>query len=124
METLECGENNITTLDLSGLTNLSSIGYSKSSVTILNVSGCTALTSLFLQSSLKNLDISGCTNLNQLSNDGGSIKMETVKLDMTHDILFPGTNYLWGDQNSDVYKTPSHKQGYQYPEFVYPNVNN
>lgn len=124
LETLECGENNITTLDLSGLTNLSSIGYSKSSVTILNVSGCTALTSLFLQSSLKNLDISGCTNLNQLSNDGGSIKMETVKLDMTHDILFPGTNYLWGDQNSDVYKTPSHKQGYQYPEFVYPNVNN
>ena len=50
--------------------------------------------------------------------------MEEVKLDSIHDKFFSGTNYLWGTENSDLYKTPSHKQGYQYPEFVYPSGNN
>ena len=57
---------NVTTLDVSGCTGLTSLTV-PSNVTTLDVSGCTGLTSLTVPSSVTTLDVSGCTGLTSLT---------------------------------------------------------
>ena len=65
--TLYCGENQLTSLDLSGCTALATFECYNNQLTSLDVSGCTALTTLFCyRNQLTSLDVSGCTALTWL----------------------------------------------------------
>ncbi len=62
--TLYCGENQLTSLDVSGCTALTWLNCSNNQLTSLDVSGCTALTTLYCgENQLTSLDLSGCTAL-------------------------------------------------------------
>ena len=68
LTTLNCGYNNLTTLDVSGCTALTSLSCSRNNLTTLDVSGCTALTTLNCgYNNLTTLDVSGCTALTSLN---------------------------------------------------------
>ena len=61
---LYCGENQLTSLDVSGCTALTWLNCSNNQLTSLDVSGCTALTTLYCgENQLTSLDLSGCTAL-------------------------------------------------------------
>ena len=61
---LYCSDNNLTALDLSGLTNLSSLYCSGNNLTELDLSSLTSLNSLYCNNNnLTALDLSGLTNL-------------------------------------------------------------
>ena len=73
LDTLYCGSNDLTSLDVSGLTALTCLKCWSNKLTSLDVSGCTALTYLDCGSNdLTSLDVSSCTALTYLdcgSND-------------------------------------------------------
>ena len=65
--TLYCGENQLTSLDLSGCTALATFECYNNQLTSLDVSGCTSLTSLTCyENQLTSLNVSGCTALTYL----------------------------------------------------------
>ena len=65
---LSCGNNQLTSLDVSGFTALTDLGCSINGLTSLDVSGCTALTTLECwENQLTSLDVSGCTALTYLN---------------------------------------------------------
>ena len=65
---LSCADNQLTSLNVSGCTALTSLGCSNNQLVSLNVSGCTALTFLSCtdNNQLTSLDVSGCTALTTL----------------------------------------------------------
>ena len=64
---LSCGDNQLTSLDVSNNTYLTSLYCSYNQLTSLNVSGATSLTRLYCQSNqLTSLDVSGATALIEL----------------------------------------------------------
>ncbi len=64
LETLYCGDNQLTALDVSGCAALRSLDCNFNQLTMLDLSGCTALTELDCDSNqLTTLDISNCPNL-------------------------------------------------------------
>ena len=68
LQGLECGDNQLTNLDVSGSTNLSYLDCLLNQLTNLNVSGLTYLNYLNCAGNqLTNLDLSGLTNLQNLS---------------------------------------------------------
>ena len=68
LDVLECNDNQLTELDVSGCTALTWIACSNNQLTELNVSGCAALEHLACYSNrLTELDVSGCTALAGLS---------------------------------------------------------
>ena len=68
LTTLDCSNNQLTSLDMSGRTSLQTLNCNHcNSMTFLNVSGCTNLTTLDCSNNfLRSLDVSGCTNLQTL----------------------------------------------------------
>ena len=69
---LDCSFNpNIETLDLSGMTSLTTVDCGYSEIDSINLSGCTNLENLFCQSNnFTSLDLSGCPNLVQMNCHG------------------------------------------------------
>jgi Leucine-rich repeat (LRR) protein/putative cell wall-binding protein len=68
LEYLSCDYNQLTFLNLSGCTTLTSLSCDNNQLTSLNLSGCTSLTRLDCPSNqLTTLDLSGCTSLTSLS---------------------------------------------------------
>jgi len=71
---LNCSFNSLTSLDVSGLTALTFLNCTNNSLTSLDVSGLTALTFLFCNNnSLTSLDVSGCTALTNLDCNNNSL---------------------------------------------------
>ena len=68
LTTLDCSNNQLTSLDMSGCTSLQTLNCNHcNSMTFLNVSGCTNLTTLDCSNNfLRSLDVSGCTSLQTL----------------------------------------------------------
>jgi Leucine-rich repeat (LRR) protein len=68
LQTLNCSNNQLTSLDVSGYTSLQTLNCNHcNSMTFLNVSGCTNLTTLDCSNNfLRSLDVSGCTSLQTL----------------------------------------------------------
>ncbi len=68
LQTLNCSYNQLTSLDVSGCTSLQTLNCNHcNSMTFLNVSGCTNLTTLDCSNNfLRSLDVSGCTSLQTL----------------------------------------------------------
>ena len=68
LTTLDCSNNQLTSLDMSGRTSLQTLNCNHcNSMTFLNVSGCTNLTTLDCSNNfLRSLDVSGCTSLQTL----------------------------------------------------------
>ncbi len=67
LDYLDCGSNQLTTLDVSGRTALTDLRCSDNQLTTLNVSGCTALTKLWCYNNqLTTLNVNGCTALTEL----------------------------------------------------------
>ena len=92
LENLDCSYNNLTTLNGSGLTNLKEFWCTNNNLlTSLNLSGCTNLFTLHCEiNSLSTLSLSGCTNLialdceeNQLQNlsVSGFTELKTIYCD-------------------------------------------
>ena len=68
LTTLDCSNNQLTSLDMSGCTSLQTLNCNHCSMTFLNVSGCTNLTTLDCSNNfLRSLDVSGCTSLMTLN---------------------------------------------------------
>ena len=64
---LDCGENQLTSLDVSKNTSLTTLDCSYSQLISLDVSGCTALSGLYCENNrLTSLGVSGCTALTTL----------------------------------------------------------
>ena len=64
---LNCSDNVLTALDVSGCTGLTDLYCSGNALETLNVSSCTGLTDLYCSyNSLETLDVSGCTGLEYL----------------------------------------------------------
>jgi Leucine-rich repeat (LRR) protein len=74
---LDCNNNNLTSLDVSGLTNLATLNCSGNSLTSLEATGLTNLTNLTgldcSYISLTSLDATGLTNLTVLTCGGGNL---------------------------------------------------
>ena len=68
LQTLNCSYNQLTSLDVSGYTSLQTLNCNHcNSMTFLNVSGCTNLTTLDCSNNfLRSLDVSGCISLQTL----------------------------------------------------------
>ncbi|MBC8884235.1 hypothetical protein H9X57_15285 [Flavobacterium piscinae] len=67
LEILSCWENQLTTLDLSGMSILYSLACNDNQLINLNLSGCLNLIELFCNNNLLvELDVSGLTNLTQI----------------------------------------------------------
>jgi hypothetical protein len=68
LQYLSCGSNNLTTLNVSGLSSLEQLLCGSNNLTTLNVSGLSNLKSLYCNlNDLNNLNFSGCTNLIDLN---------------------------------------------------------
>ena len=64
---INCSNNMLTELDLSGLSALESVTCNNNPLTMLNLSGCTNLTHLNVSDNpLESLNVSGCTGLSEL----------------------------------------------------------
>ena len=71
---LQCFDDSLTSLDVSGLTSLTYLSCASNSLTSLDVSGLTSLTQLLCNvNSLTSLDVSGLTALTQLLCDNNSL---------------------------------------------------
>jgi hypothetical protein len=64
LQTLHCDNNQLTTLNVSGLNSLTLLNCSGNQITSINVNGCTSLDAFYCHyNQLVSLDISGCTSL-------------------------------------------------------------
>ena len=70
---ISCYVNPLTSLNVSGCTALESLYCYKTPLTSLNVSGCTALAELYCGDQLTSLDVSGCTALYLLNCNGNQL---------------------------------------------------
>lgn len=71
LEILECGKNELTGLDLSGLGGLTRVDCSENRLTVLNIAGCGELMTLYCNDNrLESADISQSTRLTAFSCEG------------------------------------------------------
>ncbi len=133
---LICSSNTLTSLDVSNLINLTDLRCYSNSLTVLDVSNLINLTYLICYSnSLTVLDVSNLINLTYLSCYDNSLTSLDVSKSSGLKCLYCQSNYLtsiylhsiqanfyytsWGDYNTTLYTEPTHRDGYQYPEFYY-----
>ncbi len=89
LKTLDCRENALTTLDVSGFVSLTELKCSDNDLTNLDISGCTALTSLeYYGNPLVSIDASRCYSLSDA--ELASIPDELETLDVSYCISFEG----------------------------------
>ena len=96
LTTLKCGNNQLTELNLSGLTQLTTLQCQMNQLTTLDVSGLTKLTTLWCHlNQLTTLDVSGQTQLTEL----WCFKNNLTALDITQ---LSGLNKIYcGNQNDE-----------------------
>ncbi|OYU85558.1 MAG: hypothetical protein CFE24_01250 [Flavobacterium sp. BFFFF2] len=95
LQVLRCKSNQLTSLDLSANSALTSLDCSSNQLTSLNVSANTALTSLqCFSNSLSSLNISANTALTSLSCDGNSLSSLNVSANTALTSLSCGSNSL------------------------------
>jgi hypothetical protein len=74
---LTCSDNNLTSLDVSSLTSLKHLSCSYNSLTSLDVSSCFLLTNLYCHTnSLTSLDVSGCVDLAYMTGQDQNVVVE------------------------------------------------
>ncbi|QEJ95213.1 hypothetical protein FUT79_08380 [Treponema phagedenis] len=77
---LVCFNNKLTTLNASGCTSLQWLDCSNNQLTTLNASGCTSLQWLYCDNNkLISLDVSGCTSLQRLDCNNNKLSAEVFK---------------------------------------------
>ena len=95
LEVLDCSDNNLTTLDVSGCTALTELSCYNNSLTTLDVSHNTALRKLWCyNNNLTTLDVSGCTALTELYCGGNNLSTLDVSANTALDYLFCYNNSL------------------------------
>ncbi len=112
---LRCDHNKIRSLDLSMLLDLEYLDCGGNQISSLDVSNLKYLKNLFCiqDSPMATLDIS---NLYNLIPENFEAVVETIYLSKDSPEL-PWR--FWGEKDSSKYEEPNHKNGYQYPEFIY-----
>lgn len=115
LETLYCPKNQLATLDISNLIYLRNLDCSSNQLTTLSTSNLANLYRLDCSNNqLTTLNVSKSVNLNNLLCSNNSL------LSIYLPIGFTNISYTaWGEQDNNKYKYPNHKNGWQYPEFIY-----
>ena len=101
-------------LKLYNCTNLKELNCSFCSIDSLELKECVNLTSFdCTQTGLRYLDIFDCPNFEYSRTYDNYYYSVRLREDQLISTVF------WGDRDSTLYKEPTHKKGYQYPEFIY-----
>lgn len=136
LKSVNLNDNRLTTLNVSGLKNLISIACDNNALYSLNVSQCSTLEQIFCENNqITSLDLSGLISLQKIRCTNNKIdvldifdatnisqlyckenQITRLRISKTPNIL--EIDY-WGDKDSNLYPEPNHKEGYQYPEFIY-----
>ena len=96
---LDCYNNNLETLDVSGLTALEMLYCYNNNLETLDVSGCTALEYLECSNNnLETLDVSGCTALKFLKCSNNNLET----LDVSKNTLLESPLYCWSSTLENV----------------------
>lgn len=116
LKSLECWINNLSNLDVSGLSSLVTLDCNyNQSMSSLNLTGAINLETIDCSScNIRELDITDLQKLKTLDCANNN-SLTTVYLSQYPD-NFTG---LYGMINPELYPEPNHKNGYQYPEFIY-----
>lgn len=119
MTYLSCSDNQITTLNVTKLKDLERLYCQNNQLASLDVSGLEKLILLWCYGNpLISIDISGLTSMTSRDWFKCSEPLITVYLSAFQESmkpLFP----VWGEKDSSKYPEPNHRDGYQYPEFIY-----
>lgn len=136
LKSVNLNDNRLTTLNVSGLKNLISIACDNNALYSLNVSQCSTLEQISCENNqITSLDLSGLISLQKIRCTNNKIdvldifdatnisqlyckenQITQLRISKTPNIL--EIDY-WGDKDSNLYPEPNHKEGYQYPEFIY-----
>ena len=101
-------------LKLYNCTNLKELNCSFCSIDSLELKECVNLTSFdCTQTGLRYLDIFDCPDFEYSRTYDNYYYSVRLREDQLISTVF------WGDRDSTLYKEPTHKKGYQYPEFIY-----
>lgn len=114
---IKCDDNQIKALTINKLKNLESLLCDNNQLTELDASNLSELTYLSCnENPLTTIDISGSSNLSSLYANGNDYQIVYMsEYQENFKIKFP----VWGEQNGAIYTEPNHRNGYQYPEFIY-----
>ena len=134
---INCQQNKLTSLDVSDLKNLTDIWCDNNEISSLNVSGCANLSRILCENNqLTELETKGLTSLKELNCTNNRISTLDVFDSLLLNELYCKENPItkirlskepsiffeidyWGERNNQKYSEPNHKNGYQYPEFIY-----
>ena len=95
LDTLDCGRNELTSLDVGGCTSLEVLFCTDNELTSLDVSGCTALASLNCHNNqLTSLDVGGLTSLSFLNCENNALSSLDVSGLTALGTLYCGNNQL------------------------------
>lgn len=117
---LYCNKNNLTLLDISGLTKLQNLYCQTNLLTSLNAEGCIALKNIGCDvNKLSTLNFSFALGLSNLTCQRNDLK--EIYLPRGKENGLSGWLHFdpWGEVNSNLYIEPEHKNGCQYPRFIY-----
>ena len=136
LEELMCERSGLRTLNVSGLTRLKSLDCNTNNLGKLDVSGLSSLVTLdcSYNRSMSSLNLTGSINLETIDCKGCAFKELNIRDLQNLKTLECYSNYLetvylsqypenftgfHGVIDPELYKEPNHKNGYQYPEFIY-----
>lgn len=146
VKSIACRNNQLTSLDISMLNNLEDLNCDNNQLTSLDASNKETLTELTCDNNpLINLYVSNSNNIERLSFQNWQLypehQTEIVDISGTglnsySQFSFQGSHikriYIttqeenskadcpgWGERNWGIYLEPNHREGYQYPEFIY-----
>ena len=115
LDRLFCDENKIESLTLPKNSVLKNLSCSDNLLSILDLSKSTQLEYLNCSNnSFSNLNIYGLNNLNTVFCSGNKIKLVYLSTMPEH-----FNCDLTGEHDWSKYPEPNHKEGYQYPQFIY-----
>ena len=106
LEYLSCDENQLVSLDVSGLTALEELYCAENSLTSLNVSGCKSLTILACEENkLVSLNLNGCSSLKNLECDTNQLSSLDLRSCTALENIWCDTNPLQSITISESQKT-------------------
>lgn len=119
LEYLSCDENQLVSLDVSGLTALTELYCAENSLTSLNVSGCKSLTILACEENkLVSLNLNGCSSLKNLECDTNQLSSLDLRSCTALENIWCDTNPLQSITISESQKTAKWLNGVKsdYPD--------
>ena len=124
IETIRCNLNPITNLNLSNMESLTYLRFGDNPLKVLDVSNCKNLEELYCHN---NEEIEHPIEILNISGIGKSIEQCSIQDCLIKKIYLTTQEEkfkkfvinTWGERNSQKYFEPNHKEGYQYPEFIY-----